>query len=378
MIKKLRRALKDGAAYALGISEKQIADSSDKLLGQDPANHILHGFFDPIFKRNVEILIRHKAQQALIDLIDGIIRKIRLDSDLIYRRICFNLTVHSISLLHSSMKSKHLAGDLLSSYLEREWAYYNDTVGLGNNKVLVNNYVILLSEKEFFAGKIRAWDSDLEGLYMTVARMGAIAVEMRQSSYQTFSAQPFGEHELFQLWQCIFGLEFDALYRELRNDFSVIHQSFYNSTMDIMFSNRKDENSAEPKEPETHHRKEEHSIVLICPTCMTKMRISIPINNSRGSCGKCKSIFILKGNHEGDIWAEQVGPSSMELSAALSLLGLTDEATSKDIKSAYRKKISEYHPDKVQSLGEKIKKTALEETQKLNIALELLKRNGML
>ena len=39
-----------------------------------------------------------------------------------------------------------------------------------------------------------------------------------------------------------------------------------------------------------------------------------------------------------------------------------------DIKKAYQIKIKEYHPDKVDSMGEDLKKLAEEETKKINEA----------
>jgi DnaJ-domain-containing protein 1 len=52
------------------------------------------------------------------------------------------------------------------------------------------------------------------------------------------------------------------------------------------------------------------------------------------------------------------------------VLGVLPDATKDEIKSAYREKIKQYHPDLVSGLGEKLKALAEIETQKLNAARE--------
>jgi len=57
---------------------------------------------------------------------------------------------------------------------------------------------------------------------------------------------------------------------------------------------------------------------------------------------------------------------------------LNGKPTREQIKSAYRKKISEYHPDKVNGLGDKLKALAEEESKRINLAIEVLKKSGYL
>lgn len=59
--------------------------------------------------------------------------------------------------------------------------------------------------------------------------------------------------------------------------------------------------------------------------------------------------------------------------SALEILGLPSDASLKQIRKAYKKLITQYHPDKVASLGPKLKKVAEEEMKLINLAYDYLK-----
>jgi hypothetical protein len=60
---------------------------------------------------------------------------------------------------------------------------------------------------------------------------------------------------------------------------------------------------------------------------------------------------------------------SGEKSAPWSLvLGVSDDASLEEIRSAYKKRISEYHPDKVAALGAEIREVAERRSKEINIA----------
>ncbi|MBL4868061.1 MAG: J domain-containing protein [Pseudomonadales bacterium] len=60
------------------------------------------------------------------------------------------------------------------------------------------------------------------------------------------------------------------------------------------------------------------------------------------------------------------------------ILGLdTDEPRGKEVKAAYRKLIWLYHPDKVETASDDVKRDAHIKSLKINAAYELLVRNGL-
>ena len=55
------------------------------------------------------------------------------------------------------------------------------------------------------------------------------------------------------------------------------------------------------------------------------------------------------------------------------ILGVSKDASQKEIKKAYRKLAAQYHPDKVNHLGDELKKVAHEKMIEIQKAYELLK-----
>ena len=91
-------------------------------------------------------------------------------------------------------------------------------------------------------------------------------------------------------------------------------------------------------------------------------------NNTRnnGQSGPSPPKTESKAHHQSPPAAE---PVSDEIAHAR-VLGLRGRVTFTDIKSHYRERMREYHPDKVAALGPKLRELAENETKKINAAYE--------
>ncbi len=70
----------------------------------------------------------------------------------------------------------------------------------------------------------------------------------------------------------------------------------------------------------------------------------------------------------------QSNTSSFDLDKAFLVLKINSNSTIDEIKSAYKNRIKEYHPDKAAGLGEEIQKIAQVKTQEINEAYSLIKK----
>jgi len=65
--------------------------------------------------------------------------------------------------------------------------------------------------------------------------------------------------------------------------------------------------------------------------------------------------------------------SGTSLSDSYRMLGLKDSATDEEVKKAYRRLAMKYHPDKVEGMGEEVKRNAEAQFRKINEAYEQIK-----
>ena len=84
------------------------------------------------------------------------------------------------------------------------------------------------------------------------------------------------------------------------------------------------------------------------------------------------------GTPGGDRHRERRAPEPAPSSAAehLVVLGLEPGYSQDELRRAYRARVAEYHPDRVASLGPKLRRLAEEETKRITAAYAFLKRDG--
>ncbi|MCX7074846.1 MAG: J domain-containing protein [Methylococcales bacterium] len=73
---------------------------------------------------------------------------------------------------------------------------------------------------------------------------------------------------------------------------------------------------------------------------------------------------------------ERVSELKDNILKSYEILEVDQNASPSDIKNAFKKKMSRYHPDKVSGLGDKLQQVAEEETKLINVAYQNLKKAG--
>lgn len=123
---------------------------------------------------------------------------------------------------------------------------------------------------------------------------------------------------------------------------------------------------------------------ILCLECSQKIRVAIPLAGDVIKCSACFTRMRIFVEDNGKICLTKLASgrkdvpddSDLSVNASFEALGLSLGATPREIRVAYKKRMSEYHPDKVANMGEKLKALADEETKKINAAYTLLKETG--
>jgi len=145
---------------------------------------------------------------------------------------------------------------------------------------------------------------------------------------------------------------------------------------------KKDTETKSKQKAQTSPKSNSETRIILCPSCRRKIRIKLPLQGNRAKCGNCSACFGLQFDQSGQLKTEYVkseGASSRSKSASPSVedyyktLGLEPSATADEVRTAYRKKIREYHPDRVANLGDKLKTIADKESKAINAAYSMLK-----
>ena len=124
--------------------------------------------------------------------------------------------------------------------------------------------------------------------------------------------------------------------------------------------------------------------IIECETCKQKLRITLHDLVREYSCPKCKNsfrasftdgilsvVFFKNSNYdEGESQNEK-----MTIEHAYKIFQANQFTPWEQIELTRRKLIQQYHPDKVYSLGEKLRKVAESEGILINTAYELIKKH---
>lgn len=155
------------------------------------------------------------------------------------------------------------------------------------------------------------------------------------------------------------------------------------STRDEQPADQTSRSKWEESETRSNASPQKEPRVLECIQCSRKIRIYLPLDTNKIICPHCKARLLIIQNFDRielvlDIQARDTDSLRISsLEECFHALNITAQSTAEDIKRAYRKKLSEYHPDKVATLGDKIRATAEFETKKLNAVYDYLEKKGL-
>jgi len=121
---------------------------------------------------------------------------------------------------------------------------------------------------------------------------------------------------------------------------------------------------------------------LSCPQCDQKLRIPFPPPAESGKCKACGGSFRVRADQYGNLVVspsratETATSAPLTIDTAREILGVGIAATQSEVREAYRRKMQEYHPDRVERLGEKLRALAEQEAKRINAAYKLLRQHG--
>ena len=123
--------------------------------------------------------------------------------------------------------------------------------------------------------------------------------------------------------------------------------------------------------------------ILSCPGCSCNIKMPNPPPEVPGKCTKCSCQFSVKKDKHGNfhIYAEanqkqEADSDVLTKEKCFRILEILENASQAQIHTAFRKKMLEYHPDKVASLGIELKKLSEAKTKQINAAYAFLRRKA--
>ncbi|SFI37286.1 J domain-containing protein [Nitrosomonas sp. Nm34] len=127
-----------------------------------------------------------------------------------------------------------------------------------------------------------------------------------------------------------------------------------------------------------------HTKVFQCPECAQKLRVSMPPSTAIWKCPSCNTRYKLSQDANGFLYVYLINNSddeeselTLSISKCYTILGVRLDATPSDIRWAYKRKIKEYHPDKVSTLDVEIRDLAERKSKEIIGAYRMLKEYGL-
>lgn len=119
--------------------------------------------------------------------------------------------------------------------------------------------------------------------------------------------------------------------------------------------------TAAPTEPRTVRG------ITSCPSCSAKLRLKPSVVRREYSCPHCACRFAVTEGSSSEI-SLRILFDPRHLTRCFETLGATQGCTLEELRAAYRKRVCEYHPDKVATLGAELQALAEQKTKEINEA----------
>ena len=138
-----------------------------------------------------------------------------------------------------------------------------------------------------------------------------------------------------------------------------------------------------PNDGNVANQSKNNERIFQCPSCSQRLRINIPAPQSIGICNTCGSRYKLSEDNNDYLYVYLLNDSNEKYEAALNIgncyeiLEVSQTSSPNEIKTAYKIKMKEYHPDKVSRLGKELHKLAERKSKEINRAYNMLKEHGL-
>lgn len=367
MLKGFRKTLHDRLGYALaGLDWK---DRPTPVEESDHGPHPIQGLFRPIFERYVSI--ERRAPSTLRTLIDEALLKAGCMTPTNSSLLNLNLTVYSVLLLLEAGADVHsvpLPADLIR-LIERECEVVirrSATVNLkGSLSELIGNTTDRHAFATHYASPTARASAD--DLFYSRATVISFLASLRSETFRAVASESKRLDGLF-MWRWSYARGLDKNFMRLQQEIHGLVEAVRKDTLALYGI------EAKPTPDEA---------ILPCPSCTRRIRFALPPKALIGRCGACKQTFEVVIDAHTVTLKSVVEPSKprqqgLAIQEALAVLGLAGEPSRAELKAAFRKRMSEYHPDKVSTLGPKIKALAEQECKEINSAMDTLRQAGMI